>query len=209
MSVKYICFDFETNGLESKDGAIEIAITLLDKSMASIASFCSMIALEGQAWNKFAADKHGYTPEEVAAAPSPSQVREAILAFFAENGVEEGDKPWFNALPMGHNVSFDIGFMKGLLGADTYSKFFHFHNLCTMNVAQAVNLLVEGQGGEKPFKSCSLDQLRAIMGITLEGAHKAAKDVEDTIALYKFLIDSSNTGLVYFDPKQEQDELPI
>jgi len=103
---------------------------------------------------------HGLTDKDVAKAPSPREAAEQLLAWAGE------------AILVGHNVGFDLGFLSEALGGRTFAPGTY---LDTLSLAR------EGYPtGSDNFK---LGELSRFFGIELGTSHRALPDAEATAAL--------------------------
>lgn len=106
---------------------------------------------------------NGYNPEEWEDAPEARYVAQKISSFM------------MNAIPVGHNVSFDVEYLR---------EFCHQQGvpyLASRKKIDTVSLAME----HLPFlPSHSLRYLRAFFGMSLIGSHRAEKDCEDMRWIY-------------------------
>ncbi|HZL33403.1 MAG TPA: polyribonucleotide nucleotidyltransferase, partial [Verrucomicrobiae bacterium] len=104
---------------------------------------------------------HGITDKEVKGAPTPKEAAEQFLKF-------AGD-----AILVGHNVGFDLGFLEEALG-DGF-RFEPGHYLDTLVLAR--------EGYPDWAESYKLGELARFFGIELKDAHRALPDAEATAQL--------------------------
>jgi DNA polymerase III epsilon subunit family exonuclease len=103
---------------------------------------------------------HGITDEDVKGAPSPAEAADKLLAFVGD------------ALVVGHNVGFDLGFIEEAKG-DGF-RFEPGSYLDTLVIAR------EGYPGAESYK---LADLARFFGVELESSHRALPDAEATASL--------------------------
>ena len=116
--LNYICFDFETTGLDiEKDEAIQIGIIKFNHKFEITEQFSSYIKPQNfDQINKLAEIVEfttGINPEQIKNAPLFSQIKEKIKNFFNKKSVL-----------IGHNIDFDINFLtKYIPEIEFYEKF--------------------------------------------------------------------------------------
>lgn len=89
---------------------------------------------------------------------------------------------------VGHNVGFDLDMLAGHMRRVGLHPTLPYHKVDTVTLAYT---RLAPLGLEK----LSLDTIRAFLGWSKEGAHTAAKDVQDTERLYRLLTRSTTVGL--------------
>jgi DNA polymerase III epsilon subunit family exonuclease len=104
---------------------------------------------------------HGITDKDVKGAPSPKEAAEKLLAFIG------GD-----ALVVGHNVGFDIGFIE-----EAMSDGFR------VRPGSYIDTLVIAREGYPGSESYKLGDLARFFGIELSQSHRALPDAEATASL--------------------------
>ena len=82
---------------------------------------------------------------------------------------------------VGHNVSFDIGFIQESLRRNGYPFRLAYPKIDTITLAHE-HLQPIG------LRSMKLDNIRKMLGWSLEGSHTALRDAEDARRLYHTLI---------------------
>lgn len=181
----FIALDTETTGLNPDTNEIlSIAIQLLDSALNLLQTKVVYAFPDGDVDPKAAA-VNGYTLERWTTQGAVSQ---GVL--FTE--VHEFLQGHRNLIPVGHNVPFDLGFLKNLFkrhakhGNGGYSKSFSYHTLDTVSVALFVDLVLFG----KKTSSYKLTALCERFDIPLDNAHDALADVTATVALLRHLYTS-------------------
>lgn len=128
-----------------------------------------------------ALDVNGLTREQIMAGASPSFVVTAFEQWLNEHGI------YGRAKLGGHNINFDIGFMKRLYRLAGRKWPFDYHVIDTMAAAQILIL-----AGRLPVKYVNLDTLTKHFGIKIRagaGKHNALEDATATAKLLSTLVD--------------------
>jgi DNA polymerase III alpha subunit (gram-positive type) len=116
MIAKYICFDCETSGLDFiKNNLLSVSFIILDNSLNEIDRLNLFIKYENYninikalEVNKIDLIKHHNNINTV----NKIQAKKLLLDFLSKN------KNGQNLIPIGHNVNFDINFIKNNLLTD-------------------------------------------------------------------------------------------
>ncbi|MDD2487176.1 MAG: helicase C-terminal domain-containing protein [Candidatus Gracilibacteria bacterium] len=175
--MKFVAIDLETTGLnKDNDAIIEVALLKYDDFKLTD-EFCSLVN-PGFSIPEEVSYITGITDDDVENSPTFISLREKIREFIGDSIV------------VGHNVSFDIGFLK-TYGVDlTYN-----YSIDTFELSQI--LLYEE-------KSLSLTSLCKSLGAGFEDAHRARNDVVATAKLLEMLVgilcnlDESRKKILYF-----------
>jgi DNA polymerase III epsilon subunit family exonuclease len=183
MKTGFFVFDVETTGLDCNDNEIlSIAALILDERLQETKRLV-VYAMPDKGVEPEAAKVNGYTQAKWLANGAVSQytmVKE-ICRFV---------KDYVALIPLGHNVDFDIGFLKALFKRHNlerdYRKFFSYHRIDTVAMAVTFDLIKFGIKGPE-YKLGALCQR---FDIPLENAHDALCDVEATATLYKKIVDA-------------------
>jgi DNA polymerase III epsilon subunit family exonuclease len=104
---------------------------------------------------------HGITDKDVKGAPSPKEAAEKLLAFIGPD-----------ALVVGHNVGFDIGFIEEAMG-DGFR----------VRPGSYIDTLVIAREGYPGAESYKLPDLARFFGVDLTQSHRALPDAEATANL--------------------------
>jgi DNA polymerase III epsilon subunit family exonuclease len=104
---------------------------------------------------------HGITDKDVKGAPSPKEAAEKLLAFIGPD-----------ALVVGHNVGFDIGFVEEAMG-DGFR----------VRPGSYIDTLVIARDGYPGAESYKLPDLARFFGVELTQSHRALPDAEATANL--------------------------
>ena len=109
---------------------------------------------------------HGITDKDVAKAPSPADAAKQAVDFIGD------------ALVVGHNVNFDLGFLEEAGGKAAHSTPGRF--LDTLTIARE---------GYPDLQNYKLDTLAAFFGVDLTQNHRALPDAEATANLLLWFAD--------------------
>lgn len=180
---KYIAFDCETTGLDDKSNLLTVSFIILDKHLNKKDSLnISLKQNNGYYVNPYALEinkidiiKHHNTSLDLIDA------RKVLLSFLNKNVS-------FRLIPIGHNVNFDIKFIKksGLLTNEEWSKYISYNALDTISVAQFLKL------SGKLHERTSLSLVNLCSSCNLERnedlEHSSEYDIEMTIKLLKYFL---------------------
>lgn len=92
-------------------------------------------------------------------------------------------------VPLGHNFSFDKGFLFQWLGEE-YFDYFSFRHIDTMMLGAYRNDRAAWRGERVPYSKLTLNWMCNQHGISNEGAHNSLIDCMRTAKLYKALLGS-------------------
>lgn len=181
MSARFFAFDTETTGLsKEQDQIISIAMVLLDGSLNEL-SRKVIYALPSVEVHPKAAAVNGYNTEEWINRGAVTQD-----TMFME--VRDFLKGYKDLLPLGHNVGFDIDFLRALFERHmTRLTALSYHKVDTVTAAIFYDMLKFGKLGSQ-YK---LTELTARFGIQHEDAHDALGDVMACIKLFRLLYHSA------------------
>ncbi len=196
--IKFICvFDFETGGLSpwsKKQPAepLELAAVLLDKeTLQEVDRFGPrrMRVRFPENLSKEALTVNGRLVEEIMQCEDP----EDVFADFAM-WLLGHTRLQCRALPAGHNVPFDIQFMRWafenyLDGDVDYEQLFDYHFLCTAILVYWQKVLIEKS---LPYNKLTL--ITPYYGIDHDAAHTAMSDVKATADLLRAMWDEYDTS---------------
>jgi DNA polymerase III epsilon subunit-like protein len=178
---KYIAFDCETTGIHDKCDLLTVSFLILDSELNEKDSLNISLKQnngyyiypEALEINKIDIINHHQTSMDLIDA------RKKLLGFLNKN------KMLYNLIPIGHNIAFDINFIKksGLLKEEEYSNFISCNVIDTLTIAQFLKLC--GKINEK--QSLSLINLCSNYKIkrTKELEHSSEYDIKMTIQLLK------------------------
>ena len=185
---KYIAFDCETTGLDDKSNLLTVSFIILDNNLVKKDSLnISLKQNNGYYVNPYALEinkidiiKHHNTSLDLIDA------RKVLLSFLDKNYHS------FNLIPIGHNIHFDIKFIKksGLLTDTEWSKYISCNVLDTISVAQFLKL------SGKLHERTSLSLINLCNSFNLERnedlEHSSEYDIEMTIKLLKHFLNLEN-----------------
>lgn len=182
MESKYIAFDCETTGLNDNCNLLTVSFIVLDTDLNEIETLNISLKQnngyyvypEAMAVNKINLIKHHSKSIDLIDA------RKVLHTFLRKHKLQ------YNLIPIGHNIQFDIKFIKksGLLTEAEYASFISYNSIDTVCVAQFLKL--SGVLHEK--QSISLVNLCANAQIKRQEnlEHSAEYDTRMTIKLLKF-----------------------
>ena len=183
MTGKYIAFDSETTGIHTNCNLLTISFIILDKYLNKIDKLNLSLKQtngyfvypEALTINKIDLVKHHNTSLELL------EARKILSDFLQKN------KSQFNLIPIGHNIHFDIKFLKssGLLPENEYINYISYNPIDTISIAQFLKLC--GKLPEKQSISlinlCKYSKLNNPADSELE--HSSEYDINMTIKLLK------------------------
>lgn len=155
--------DIETTGFSpSKSHICEIAAIRVVGGVPTD-SFSTLVAIPGR-MPAAAGRVNGITDAMLKGAPSLERSLRALIAFIGDD-----------ATLVGHNIDrFDIPFVEA--AAERCDLDFTY--------GDSIDTLREAYGAWDGLDSYKMDDLRRMLGIDAEGAHRALKDCEDELLLY-------------------------
>ena len=89
---------------------------------------------------------------------------------------------------LGHNVIFDIGFVKSWLGEQTYEYMFDPRSRDTMIISQFINDRADWKGEAFPFNKNNLGYLAKTLQCEERVAHNSLDDCLTTLEIYRKLV---------------------
>lgn len=176
-----LVLDVETGGLNSNTNAVCSVSFLFPGEIIPKTIY---IQPYGLIYEKEALEINGLTKEFLKDNGVP--VEDFRILFVSE--ISKYFKPGQRIKLLGHNISFDIGFLKRLLTEPLYNEIFHYHFKDTMVLA---HMFKDNNKFEK-LESLSLFRVyRYLFDDGMEqSAHKSDMDVMMTIKVYNKLIDT-------------------
>ena len=149
---RYVAMDFETTWLDvSKDEAIQIWIVEIDINWNIVNQYKSFLKPEKNIseLKSLVAYITWISIDDIQSAPSIFDVQDEILKFF-----------WENTILIGHNIEFDINFLKKYFPDvkyfDSIDTFYLAQNLIHYPLSYALDVLVESLMSNKIFKDLFL-----------------------------------------------------
>lgn len=184
---KYVCFDTETTGLDANINNLLTATFIvlnaelieLDRLNISLKSENYTINAKAMEVNKIDIVKHDQTSKDLI------DTKAQLINFLKKN------KTNFYLTPIGHNVAFDILFIKKLLGNE-YNNYFSYNSVDTIVIANFLKMC-----GKLPDRQpVSLSKLSEYYGIQRrtgdvneEAFHTSEYDTEMTVKLLKTFVE--------------------
>jgi DNA polymerase III epsilon subunit-like protein len=178
---RYVAFDCETTGVDELCNLLTVSFIVLDKDLNSIDSLDLSIKQshgyvvypEALAINKIDLIKHHTTSIEL------EQARNMLHTFLNTY------KRNYLLIPIGHNIAFDIRFIKtsGLITAEEFPKYFSHNHIDTVTISQFMKVC-----GHLPLhQSISLTNLSAYYSLSTSTTlqHSSHYDTQMTIKLLK------------------------
>lgn len=179
--VKYFAFDTETSGLDPRtDCILSLAYILLDAELNVIATAQGFFfPPEGKEVSAEAAAVNGYSVDTWRArnALPASALAGYVSACWEQHGVAR-------ALPLGHNVKFDLDFLKEAVDKGALQRALSYHSVDTLTLSVAIDQAHHIDGGRY-----RLTDLCSRYGVVLENAHDSLGDISATVALYRRLLE--------------------
>lgn len=187
--------DSETTGLDAGfHDIIELAIVPLD------AQFRQIKEVDGQPLFPFDVMIKMKRPQNVT--KEAMTINKIDLADLEINGLEpyraaELFDRWFENLqlvagkklvPLAKNWAFDAGFIKDLLGPETFKARFSHRARELTAALYFFNDRAEFQGGKAPFTRIDLGSVCSVLGIEFTRAHRAVDDALATAECYRRLM---------------------
>ena len=169
--------DCETTGLVAGvHEIIEFTVLLHSKDFKPLDRFTSTIQpMHPEVAQQEAMDVNGFTLKELASAPTPTQVRSIFYQWCDEVVMDR------KIIPLGHNYTFDKGFLQKFLGVH-YESYFHYKNRDTQTVSQYLR-----DSNKLDIKSTGLVSLAKHFSIAHK-AHTSYGDAKATLQLYRRLL---------------------
>lgn len=177
----YLAFDTETTGITpSKHNLLTVCFIYLNEDLEeidrlnlSIKYNDYTITIKAMEINKIDLIKHNSESLDL------NKAREQLLSFLKKH------KKRSTFTPIGHNIAFDINFIKGsgLLTEDEYNDYFTYNTIDTISIARYLKLT-----GDLPKRqSLSLQNLCNFYKLSSnkDNFHTAEYDIEMTVQLLR------------------------
>lgn len=182
--------DFETTGLNPDwHEVVQIAIVPLDYKfdpLPGIRPFYRKIRPEHpERFEPEAMKTNRLAMDELKTASEKHEIIESLQRWWDALGLPLGR----TIVPLAHNASFELMYLRKLLGDSHYHKLFHFHHRCSMQTAIQINDKCFRRGLKKRFDSVGLEYLAAEFKIHNPCAHDALNDALVGAQLYPRLLD--------------------
>jgi DNA polymerase III alpha subunit (gram-positive type) len=192
MAKKYFLFDCETGGTNPKTSLLTLFGLMLDHNLEILDSIdlkirpdngLYVVGASGMDVNKI------NIPEHDKVAINKSMAAKQFYDFCLKHTI--GGHKDNRLIPTGHNLAFDIRFIKkNLLAAnnldgDHWKVFFSYRQLDTATLAQGLILAKK----LPEDLECSLGSLARYFNLDYSGAHNAQFDVELSLKVLKLLLE--------------------
>ena len=182
---KYIAFDTETTGLDANvNNLLTATFIVLDSELIELDRLNISLKSENYTVNPIAMEvnkidlgKHHQTSKDLI------DTKAQLINFLKKN------KTNFYLTPVGHNIGFDIQFIKKLIGND-YNNYFSYNSVDTIVIANFLKMC-----GKLPDRQpVSLTALTNYYGIGTEitnqqNFHNSEYDTEMTVKLLKKFVE--------------------
>ncbi len=176
-------FDCETTGLNPEvDQIIQFAYILTDMDFNEISSGETYVRFEkpDEFWSPEAERVHGITLEFLKEnGISQEELRDLIISALGSEGLPP--------IPAGHNIQFDLNFLRNLFPRWMFRNLLDYHPLDSMTLAQAINFQARKTKGKWLFPSVNLSTVCRVLKIDPGKAHDAISDVRASMAVYQKL----------------------
>lgn len=197
----YFIFDCETGGFNPKtDGLCELCGVFVDGRTLEIKdTYETILKPYGKEYTAAAEKVHGLTVELLEEhGEIPEQVIAELITLFEK--YNEDKKKSGQLILVGHNVTFDIGFLSELFSDFEMNLTNYISNFKTAQGLYPRYLdtvdLAHLNWANKPMNSFKLIECSKEANIELVDAHRAMNDVEATYGLFKLFIEKmkGNSG---------------
>lgn len=182
MPARIIAFDTETTGLDSaKDEIIAIAMVTLDEHFNEVGRKV-VFAQPDVEVSPEAAKINGYDHAKWEGRGAISQVM-LFAEVYEFIRAQKADRP---LMPLGHNVGFDVGFLRALFTKNEsreYGRLMSYHSIDTIGIS----IFCDMAKFDKLNSAYKLTELCDRFGIDLTNAHEADADIDATIELFRLL----------------------
>jgi len=185
---RYVAMDFETTWLDvSKDEAIQIWLVEIDVNWNIVNQYKSFLKPEKPVseLKSLVAYITWISIDDIQTAPSIFDVKDDILKFF-----------WENTILIGHNIEFDINFLKKYFHDvkyfDSIDTFYLAQNLIHYPLSYALDVLVETLMTNKIFKEYFL-KLHWGQEYNENNIHDWLYDSQNSLTLFLYEINRMDT----------------
>lgn len=179
-------FDCETTGLNPEvDQIIQFAYILTDMDFQELSSGQTFVKFEGpeESWGVEAEKVHGFSRQFLEEnGVSLDDLRDMIISAVGNEGMPP--------IPAGHNVQFDLNFLRHLFPRWMFRNLLGYHPLDSMTLAQAINFQARKKRGSWLFPSVNLNTVCNVLKIDPGKSHDAISDVRASMEVYQKLSNS-------------------
>lgn len=191
MESKYIAFDCETTGVDDSCHLLTVSFVVLDADLNEIETLNISLKQnkgyhvypEAMSVNKINLVEHHSKSIDLIDA------RKLLLNFLRKHKLQ------YNLIPIGHNIQFDIKFIKksGLLTDSEYASFISYNSIDTVCIAQFLKLsgILHEKQSISLVNLCSAAQIKRQENLE----HSAEYDTKMTVKLLKFFKSSVSGSL--------------
>ena len=182
----YICFDFETGGLDFKKNPVcEIGLIVYDENFKELFRFESFIKnYKNLIYDPVAMNIHKITTQEIDSGVSINELTDILIEIFTS--FVDGKGKWKKKpILVGHNIAdFDVEFLNYIFELCDKKLF----DYVSRQVIDTVILARERWKGK--YTKFNLAACLGYIGEEVTDAHRAINDVEPNIKLHQFLFNS-------------------
>ena len=185
MKKPIVFIDIETTGLNPEmHEIIEIACLRIDSGGHRSVYYAKVHPMRIEIAHHRALEINGYNGKDWREAFFPNEVAAQLESFLS------------GALLVGHNIKFDVSFISELM---------HAHKRLQTWDRRLIDTIVLAHEHLSPcgIESLSLDSIRSFLGWTHEGSHRAMRDAQDVMRLYKTLSRCSGAIRFYWTIKHK------
>lgn len=182
--------DFETTGTDPDyHEIVQIAVVPLDElfqPLQGVRPFYQNIRPEHpERFDPQAKKTNRLSMEELAMSPPKERVIDQLHAWWDSLDLPLGR----GLMPLAHNAYFELRFGAKLLGQSDYDRMFHFHSMCSMQQAIAINQKCFRRGQPRMFEKLSLINVAEKLDVSNPCPHDSLNDALVCAALYPKLLD--------------------
>ena len=180
--MRFFWFDLETTGLSPVENQIvQLAWIQTDEKLMETSSGQVFFKHRKGPWSAEAEAVHGFSQEYLEKhGIEPHEITDYLI-----DVIPQGLSP----IPGGHNVQFDLGFLREVIPRSYYRDLLDYHSVDSMVLATAINIATQIRTGKPMFKSVKLTEVSATLGVPLLNAHNALDDVRASLDCYRIMLD--------------------
>lgn len=188
MLKKLVYIDTETTGTSPEAHSIVQIAAIFEVDGKEVGTFESKVRpLPNRLFDEGALKVHGYTREEMATFPEPSEVLNRLTIAFGRHIILSDRSDVFT--PVGYRVTFDVSFLIDWMATITGNKF-AFWKMMTPYAVDALAFILHLRAiGRVAWPKYRLTDVCRHLGIPLEEAHDAMADVRATRALARRVLE--------------------
>lgn len=210
MSQLYLPFDTETGGLDPKlADLLTIYMAVMDENFKIIDEVDLKVKPDGGRLpvceagalkvNGIDVAKHLADPETITYSEAKTRITTMLRKHLRKTG------RYSNLIPLGHNVSFDVGFLQQhILPKDEWDKIIHYR---TVDTSTIVNFLKDC--GWFPRELGNLGSVVEYLGVPKRAAHNAKEDTLMCVDCYKGILGVMDSKKGGSQASAEQDLISL